>query len=475
MSLGRSRGITAPEMREPSSERHQPLSGVAKSRLRRSVRARPIAHDSCSGAVLGSASRMLSRRKRMDFGERSQEPLETRSVSSSSIDCSAKRSGGPARAQLVVVCRPWPGSEAQPVAQTAEPLANRLRRHPEDLTELLRVEAVQIPKDQKSAVVRIEIALQQIAGGSRLGRIGGFLPPREPEPVNGAKAAPAATVRAERAVSRDREEPRLLIRDAAQLVAACVRREQGVLQKILRKVAVPDELGKEQGKPAAELLDEPVESGVGGSRLVGSAHVLGRCRKAPMCDIGGAVFVTVILAAVKVVVLGGTRFIGPYVVQLLAEQGHEVTIVHRGETEAELPEAVEHVHTEFPRLSDELDRLGLKAVDVVLDMVPYLDKGGHGVLAFGGIAERGVVITSCDVYRAFGRLWRSELGPPDPVPLTEESPLRSLPAPDAGSEEVAYDNLDVEKAVGGGLCRRRSCVCRRRTGLAIRSTVSIVT
>lgn len=37
-----------------------------------------------------------------------------------------------------------------------------------------------------------------------------------------------------------------------------------------------------------------------------------------------------------------------------------------------------------------------------------------------------------------------------PVPLTEESPLRSLPAPDTESEEVAYDNIDVEKAVGGG-------------------------
>jgi len=153
---------------------------------------------------------------------------------------------------------------------------------------------------------------------------------------------------------------------------------------------------------------------------------------------------------VKVVVLGGTRFIGPYVVRLLAEQGHDVTIVHRGETEAELPEPVQHVHVEFPRLAEALDRLRLKSVDVVLDMVPYLDKGGHGVLAFGGIAERGVVITSCDVYRAFGRLWWSEPGPPDPMPLTEDSPLRARPAPDTGSQEVAFDNIDVEKAVGGG-------------------------
>jgi nucleoside-diphosphate-sugar epimerase len=46
----------------------------------------------------------------------------------------------------------------------------------------------------------------------------------------------------------------------------------------------------------------------------------------------------------KVVVSGGTQFIGPYVIRLLAEQGHEVTIVPRGETEAELPDAVQEVH-----------------------------------------------------------------------------------------------------------------------------------
>ena len=149
----------------------------------------------------------------------------------------------------------------------------------------------------------------------------------------------------------------------------------------------------------------------------------------------------------KVVVLGGTRFIGPYVVRLLVERGHEVTVVHRGETEAVLPAGVWHVHLPFARLGDEIGGLRAGAVDVVLDMVPYLDKGGHGVLRFSGVADRAVVLTSCDVYRAFGRLWRSEPGPPDPVPLTEDSPLRSRPAADVGVEEVAYDNVDVERAV----------------------------
>ena len=82
----------------------------------------------------------------------------------------------------------------------------------------------------------------------------------------------------------------------------------------------------------------------------------------------------------NVVVLGGTRFVGPYVVRLLAERGHEVTIVHRGETEAELPRVVRHLHVAFERLPEALERLRSVAVDVVLDMVPYLDPNDRALL-----------------------------------------------------------------------------------------------
>jgi len=84
----------------------------------------------------------------------------------------------------------------------------------------------------------------------------------------------------------------------------------------------------------------------------------------------------------------------------------------------------------------------------VIDTVPFHDKGGHGVLHFAGVAERAVVVTSADVYRAFARGWGSEPGAPDPVPLTEESPVRAGPSPDLG-EEIDFDNLLVERAVAG--------------------------
>lgn len=59
--------------------------------------------------------------------------------------------------------------------------------------------------------------------------------------------------------------------------------------------------------------------------------------------------------------------------------------------------------------------------------------------AFKGVARRGVVASSADVYRAFGRFHRTEPGPPDATPLTEESPLREVViSPD-------YDKVGVEQ------------------------------
>jgi len=70
---------------------------------------------------------------------------------------------------------------------------------------------------------------------------------------------------------------------------------------------------------------------------------------------------------------------------------------------------------------------------------------------FRGIARRAVVITSRDVYRAFGRLRRLETGTPDPVPLTETSPLREKLYPFRGAAAdpmwADSDDLLVERAV----------------------------
>jgi nucleoside-diphosphate-sugar epimerase len=151
----------------------------------------------------------------------------------------------------------------------------------------------------------------------------------------------------------------------------------------------------------------------------------------------------------RIVVIGGTRFIGPPVVRRLCELGHDVTVFHRGETEsADLPN-VRHLHGDrqsLPEFAGDFRRL---APDVVLDMVAYTERDAQmAMTTFAGVARRIVVLSSMDVYRAYGRLKGSEPGPPDPVPLAEDSPLRSSLYPDAADVPEArdYDNVLVECA-----------------------------
>ncbi|HYO90504.1 MAG TPA: NAD-dependent epimerase/dehydratase family protein, partial [Pyrinomonadaceae bacterium] len=73
----------------------------------------------------------------------------------------------------------------------------------------------------------------------------------------------------------------------------------------------------------------------------------------------------------KILILGGTRFVGPYVVRELALQGHDVTVFHRGETEVDLPPSVRHVHGDFTGFADYVDSLRALHAEVVLDMVPF--------------------------------------------------------------------------------------------------------
>jgi nucleoside-diphosphate-sugar epimerase len=142
---------------------------------------------------------------------------------------------------------------------------------------------------------------------------------------------------------------------------------------------------------------------------------------------------------VHVLVLGGTGFVGPSLVRELDRHGHEVTIYHRGEHEAALPQTVRHVHGTFAELESHLEGLLSLDVDVVVDMVPYTVDDVGRIAMFAGSVPRAVVVSSQDVYLAYGRLVGTERGPYVPTPLTEDSALRSVVV-DAG-----YDKVGVER------------------------------
>jgi nucleoside-diphosphate-sugar epimerase len=158
----------------------------------------------------------------------------------------------------------------------------------------------------------------------------------------------------------------------------------------------------------------------------------------------------------RVLVIGGTHFIGPHVVAALDRLGAEITVYHRGIHEPVLPPAVRHVHS--PRASVPFlhfpSELMQPAPDVVLHMFPVgQDDTRAAVARFAGIAKRVVAISSGDVYLAYGRLLGSEPGPPEPVPLKEDAALREILYPYRGSAAgpadwtYHYEKILVERAV----------------------------
>ncbi|TVR54393.1 MAG: NAD-dependent epimerase/dehydratase family protein [Gemmatimonadales bacterium] len=68
--------------------------------------------------------------------------------------------------------------------------------------------------------------------------------------------------------------------------------------------------------------------------------------------------------SLRLLVLGGTGFIGPHMVRYAVERGHRVTTFTRGQAESDLPAGVEQL---FGDRNDDLSALEGRSWDVVLD------------------------------------------------------------------------------------------------------------
>lgn len=155
----------------------------------------------------------------------------------------------------------------------------------------------------------------------------------------------------------------------------------------------------------------------------------------------------------NILVIGGTHFIGPYVVRQLVEQGHQVTVFHRGQTQADLPLDVHHLYGDRAQLHRHREDFYNLAPEVVLDMIAYTQADAQAVVdLFKGQARRAVVISSQEVYRARDIIWKLETDILDPTPLTEASPLRSRLYPYRDLPELRgelpadYEKILVEQA-----------------------------
>jgi len=131
-----------------------------------------------------------------------------------------------------------------------------------------------------------------------------------------------------------------------------------------------------------------------------------------------------------VCIIGGTGLISTGIARQAVDAGHDVTAFHRGETDADLPDAVSHVHGDRNDAAD-LERVA-EAVDpdVVVDMVCFdPEQAESAVAAFDGV-DQYVFCSTVDVYHR----------PLDANPATEDA-AREPPVSDYGENKAECEDI----------------------------------
>lgn len=150
----------------------------------------------------------------------------------------------------------------------------------------------------------------------------------------------------------------------------------------------------------------------------------------------------------RVLLIGGSGFIGRKVMERLQQRGHHVIIFHRGQTGSLDDTPAERIIGNRLEIDQHRDQIKKFRPEAAIDFLPWSDTDTIRVIkALRGLVERVVHLSSGDVYRAWGNFLKG--GFSEPVPLTEEAPLREELYPYAGSRPGAsdYDKILAERAI----------------------------
>jgi 2'-hydroxyisoflavone reductase len=121
----------------------------------------------------------------------------------------------------------------------------------------------------------------------------------------------------------------------------------------------------------------------------------------------------------RILVLGGTQFLGRHTVDVAVARGHDVTLFNRGQTRPELFPTVEKLRGDR---DGDLDALRGRSFDAVIDTSGYVPRVVAQTLDALGDTGHYTFVSSISVYADCS------------TPPTEESPLDQLPEPSEDPE-----------------------------------------
>jgi nucleoside-diphosphate-sugar epimerase len=126
----------------------------------------------------------------------------------------------------------------------------------------------------------------------------------------------------------------------------------------------------------------------------------------------------------KILIVGGSGFIGPFIARQLQQQGHTVAVFSR--RAAAISPGVLHIRGDRNQLDEHLAAIRQFAPEVVIDLILSSGRQARILMeTLRGTTRRVVAASSGDVYRAAGILHGTEPGPLQAVPLSETSELRT--------------------------------------------------
>jgi 2'-hydroxyisoflavone reductase len=141
----------------------------------------------------------------------------------------------------------------------------------------------------------------------------------------------------------------------------------------------------------------------------------------------------------RILMIGGTAFVGRHMAAAAVGAGHDVTLFHRGKTGSELFPQATHL---LGDRDDDLSALADGSWDATIDLCAYFPRQVHSLAtALGGRGGRYVFISSVSAY-----------SPSVPPNYSEDAPLATLDDPDAtevtnenyGGLKVACERLSTE-------------------------------